>query len=188
MENPQRDIPEERTDADQPSVARRGFLKAGAGVVSATAGLAAISGSAAAHFPEKLDIDIKPGSEKNRIILGSEGVIPVAVLQTEQFDPTNKEVHYRFGAPDVVNSGGGARPVYGGQSVDVNDDGRTDLILHFPAEETGFTDAEETGILVWERHQKGSEHGLSGTGPVTTGVFLSVQTVRGVLNVLRRLF
>lgn len=149
------------------SIDRRKFLRAGVGVAGATAALPILTGNVAAHFPAKLTIDIKPKSEKNRIMLGSGGTVTVAVVQTDGFDPTSKPVHYRFGTPDVVASGGGARPAESAQLKDVNGDGRMDLVLEFPLAETGFDGDEKKGKLIWERDHKGSEHGLSGAGPVT---------------------
>jgi hypothetical protein len=48
-----------------------------------------------------------------------------------------------------------------------------DLLLLFPSTSTGFDVDTEQGKLVWERH-KNAPHGLSGTGPVTPGIFLPV--------------
>jgi FtsP/CotA-like multicopper oxidase with cupredoxin domain len=114
---------------------------------------------------EGLEIDIKPGSDKNPINPNSHGVIPVAVLQTDEFDPAREDVRYRFGAPDVVGDGGGARPAHDGYVKDVNGDGQDDLILHFPTDETGFDGDESEGRLEWERTEEG--HGLSGSDTVT---------------------
>lgn len=145
---------------------RRGFLGSCTGVAATAIAVPALSGSVAAHFPEDLEIDIEPESEDNRINADSNGHIPVAVLQTEAFDPTAEDVRYRFGAPDVVSEGGGARPAHDGHVEDVDGDGDDDLVLHFPTEETGFDGDEEEGRLEWERDEEG-EHGLSGTDDVT---------------------
>jgi len=153
--------------SDDPSVARRGFLRVSAGLAATAVGVASLSGTVAAHFPSDLAIDIKPGSEENPINPNSNGVIPVAVLQTDEFDPTSEDVRYRFGAPDVVGDGGGARPAHDGHVEDVDGDGRDDLVLHFPTEETGFDGDESEGRLEWERTEEGT-HGLSGTDIVTT--------------------
>jgi hypothetical protein len=136
------------------------------GLAATATGLATFSGQVAAHFPTGLEIDIKPGSEDNPINPNSNGLIPVAVLQTDEFDPTSEDVRYRFGAPDVVADGGGARPAHGGHVEDVDDDGRDDLVLHFPTDDTGFDGGESEGRLEWERTESG-EHGLSGTDTVT---------------------
>lgn len=147
-------------------MARRGFLQVSTGMAATALGITTFGGQVAAHFPEDLEIDIKPGSEDNPINFNSNGVIPVAVLQTNEFDPTSADVRYRFGAPDVVAEGGGARPAHSGHVEDVNGDGRDDIVLHFPADEVGFDGDESEGRLEWERTDKGS-HGLSGTDTIT---------------------
>ncbi|WP_248898247.1 hypothetical protein [Haloplanus halobius] len=152
--------------SDKASIARRGFLRVSAGLAATGVGIASLSGNVAAHFPSDLAIDIKPGSDQNSINPNSKGVIPVAVLQTDEFDPTSEDVRYRFGAPDVVGDGDGARPAHDGHVEDVDGDGRDDLVLHFPTDKTGFDGDESEGRLEWERTESG-EHGLSGTDTVT---------------------
>lgn len=165
-----RDTPEDSTDTEQSSVARRGFLRAGAGAITAAVAVPAVSSVAAAHFhgggKPALEIDIKPDSDENTINPKSKGVVPVAVLQTDEFDPTSENVNYRFGAEGVVADGGGARPLHGGHVEDVDGDGRQDLILHFSTEGTGFNGDEEEGHLHWEKGQKGAHHGLGGSDDV----------------------
>jgi hypothetical protein len=145
---------------------RRTMLKTTAGAATAISGLAMLTGGAAAHFPEELSIDIKPGSDDNPINPRSNGVVTVAVLQTDEFDPTSEDVRYRFGAPEVVSSGAGSQPAHGGHIKDVNGDGREDLVLHFPTGETGFDGDESEGELRWDRDES-REHGLSGRDTVT---------------------
>lgn len=148
------------------TVGRRRFLRATGGAVTAVAGLAALGGQAAAHFEETLDIDVKPGEQTNHIDSDGYGVVPVAVHQTDDFDPTSRDVRYRFGAPDVVGGGGGARPIRDGFATDVDDDGRADLVLLFPQSEAGFGSETTEARLVWERSADGT-HGLAGTDDVT---------------------
>lgn len=150
---------------DGSPIARRGFLRVSTGLAATAVGIATFGGQVAGHFPPDLEIDIKPGSDDNRINPDSNGVIPVAVLQTDEFDPTSEGVRYRFGAPDVVDDGGGARPAHCGHVEDVNGDGQDDLVLHFPTDETGFDGDESEGRLEWERTEDG-QHGLSGTDTV----------------------
>lgn len=152
--------------SDNESIGRRDILRVSAGLAATAVGITTFSGQVAAHFPAGLEIDIKPESEETLINPNSHGVIPVAVLQTDEFDPTNEDVRYRFGAPDVVTEGSGVRPVHGGHIEDVDGDGRDDLVLHFPTDETGFDGDESEGRLVWERTEEGA-HGLSGTDIVT---------------------
>lgn len=148
------------------SIARRGVLRMGASLAATAVGITTLSGQVAAHFPADLEVDVKPGTEDNPVNPNSHGVIPVAVLQTSEFNPTSEDVRYRFGAPDVVAEGSGARPAHGGHIEDVDGDGRDDLVLHFPTDETGFDGDESEGRLEWERTEAGS-HGLSGTDIVT---------------------
>lgn len=163
----------EHTDSTELTPTRRRILKTGAGAMVTAGVLPIISGTAAAHFPNQLEIDVKPGCSRNT--LKSSGVVPISVLATEftdengetvQFDPTERDVRYRFGAPDTVGDGGGARPTHCGHSLNEDGDGTTALLLHFPMEETGFDGDETTGKLVWERDESG-EHGYSGMDEVT---------------------
>lgn len=147
------------------TTARRSVLRAGAGLAAAAVGVVGGVGTAAAHFPEELEIDVKPGDDDPTINPDSGGVTPVAVLQTDEFDPTDESVNYRFGAPDVVAAGGGARPAHCGHVEDGDGDGRDDLVLHFPTDEAGFDGDEEEARLVWER-EHGGGHGFSGTDEV----------------------
>ena len=96
----------------------------------------------------RVEIDIKPGSSPNSINLGSHGVIPVAILTTEQFDATTVD-------PDTVELAGATIAIRGNgkrylsSQEDVDGDGDIDLVLHVETEnltlETGATDAVLTG-------------------------------------------
>jgi hypothetical protein len=101
-----------------------------------------------------VEIDIKPGNDRNAINPDDRGVIPVAILHTDDFDPTERvDVStLRFGAPDVVDDGGGASPAHNGHVEDVDNDGDDDLVVHFPTQDTGFDSDDEEGKLVGETH------------------------------------
>jgi len=92
-----------------------------------------------------VQIDIKPGSDVNPINLGSNGVIPVAVLGTVHFDVHDiDDSTLRFGPA-------GAPIAHKKAHVgDVNDDGIPDLVAHFRTQETGIapdaTEACLTGL------------------------------------------
>lgn len=106
--------------------------------------LTAIPGSAVTQ----VIIDIKPGSDPNSINLGSHGVIPVAILTTEDFDATTVD-------PDTVELAGSSVAIRGNGKralasfEDVDDDGDIDLMLNVETEnlslETGATEATLTG-------------------------------------------
>lgn len=101
----------------------------------------------------KVKLDIRPCSDTNAINPNDGGVIPVAIKHTDKFDPVERVNvgSLRFGAPDVVEAGGGASPVHDGHvkdTVPCNGDGKDDLVLHFPTEDTGFEGDEDKGKLV----------------------------------------
>jgi hypothetical protein len=71
---------------------------------------------------DELIIDIKPGNSTNNINLKSRGVVPVAVLTTDDFDAGNIN-------PDTVEFAG-ASPVHT-TLCDVDEDGDMDMLFHF---------------------------------------------------------
>lgn len=101
----------------------------------------------------EVEIDIKPCSDPNAINPDNNGVIPVGIKGTDHFDPPSEiDVDsLRFGAPDEVDSGGGAEAAHGGHREDVvpcDGDGVDDLVVHFPTEDTGFEQGDDRGKLV----------------------------------------
>ncbi len=89
-----------------------------------------------------VEIDIKPGSFPNSINLKSKGVVPVAILTTDEFDALAVD-------PTTVAFGPGAVPACDGHVEDMDGDGDLDLVLHFEIQESGLafgdTDATLTG-------------------------------------------
>jgi hypothetical protein len=88
----------------------------------------------------EVNIDVKPGSYPNSINLRSKGVVPVAVLTTEEFDAGSVD-------PDSV-AFAEASPVRWALE-DVDGDGDVDMILHFRTQSLGLepssTEATLTG-------------------------------------------
>jgi hypothetical protein len=82
----------------------------------------------------EVEIDIKPGSDPNSINPESKGIIPVAILTTDDFDATTVDpLSVQFGPED------GATEVHEkGHIEDVDEDGDPDLVLHFITQETGI--------------------------------------------------
>ncbi len=78
-----------------------------------------------------VQIDIKPGSTDNPINPNAQGVIPVAILSTKDFDAGTVD-------PASVTFGRGqAKEIHGtGHIEDVNSDGRPDMVLHFDTQQT----------------------------------------------------
>ncbi len=79
----------------------------------------------------EISIDIKPGSDPNSINTKSMGVVPVAILGSDTLDVTTVDYENIEFGPD------GAMPVHVALE-DVNDDGFTDLVMHFVQKETGI--------------------------------------------------
>jgi Concanavalin A-like lectin/glucanases superfamily len=93
----------------------------------------------------KVLIDIKPGSFPNSINPKSKGKIPVAILTTNTFDATTVDPStVRFGS-----AGTKAAPVQDALE-DVDEDGDSDLILHFNTQDTGIKCGDASATLVGE--------------------------------------
>lgn len=90
----------------------------------------------------QVDVDIKPGSATNPVNLKSEGVIPVAILTTDDFDATTVD-------PMTVAFGpAGANEAHGcSHFSDVDFDGDVDLMLHFRTQETGIQPGDTEACL-----------------------------------------
>ncbi len=92
-----------------------------------------------------LEIDIKPGSDPNAVNPRDRGVIPVAILTTEDFDAaTVSPSTVRFG-PDEASM------IHrSGHLKDVDADGDLDLVLHFRTQETGIACGDTEATLTGE--------------------------------------
>ena len=96
--------------------------------------------------PEQLDavIDINPGSDINPINLKSKGLVPVALLTTDNMDALTVDLN------SIIFSG--AKPAKWGVQ-DVDGDGNDDVLLHFKTGElsdlsSGSTEAVLTGATL----------------------------------------
>jgi hypothetical protein len=91
------------------------------------------------HTP--VTIDIKPGSYPNRITLSSRGLVPVAVLTTDDFDAsqfTPEMAHLSDANADMSNGCPGAMAVRWAQD-DVNGDGQPDWVFFFNTKDLDLT-------------------------------------------------
>ena len=83
--------------------------------------------------PEEIQIDIKPGSYPNTINLGSNGVVPVAILSSETFDATAVDPNtVELAGAGVAVRGKGSK--YLASEEDVDGDGRLDLVVKVETE------------------------------------------------------
>jgi len=91
------------------------------------------------HTP--LTIDIKPGGTPNKINLSSKGLIPVAVLTTQDFDARlfiPEMAHLSDANTAMMQMCAGATAVRW-KLDDVNQDGRLDLVFFFSTQDTDLT-------------------------------------------------
>lgn len=164
--------------SSQQTTTRRKHLKTVAGAAATAVALPAISGSAAAHFPNRLDIDVQPDNADNFIDIEKHESVEVAVHpveylngdgEAETFDPTTEPVRYRFGSRSTVADGGGARSHGEGETREFtghNGETHEALVLTFSVDEMGFDGGEETAWLYWERDEDGN-HGYAGMDAVS---------------------
>jgi len=92
-----------------------------------------------------IGIDIKPGSDPNSINLDSNGVVPVAILGSEDFDAA--EVN-----PLTVTLSGAVAKLKGnsgnaGSLEDVNDDGYLDRVVQVYTEQLVLTSGDTVAVL-----------------------------------------
>jgi parallel beta-helix repeat protein len=89
-----------------------------------------------------VSIDVKPGSDSNSINPKSNGVIPVAILTTANFDAASVDpLSVKFGPNGAMEAHGQ------GHHEDVDGDGDLDLLLHFKTAESGIQCGDTTVSL-----------------------------------------
>ena len=77
-------------------------------------------------------VDIKPGSSPNSVNLRSQGLLPVAILSTDEFDVSDVDIDsLLFGDPLLIDNGGTAVTPLRNAFEDVSGDGFLDLTLKF---------------------------------------------------------
>ena len=84
--------------------------------------------------PRAIEIDVRPGSRRNRVNPRSRGLVPVAILGSEDFDVARVDVDSLAFGPE------GAAPVgrFPARLVDLNRDGALDLLARFRVSDTGI--------------------------------------------------
>ena len=102
----------------------------------------------------KVEIDIKPSSDPNSINLGSKGVVPVAVLTTDNFDASSVN-------PITVEFAG-ASPVRWTME-DVDSDGDLDMLFHFKTQDLVLDEDSTEATLIGETN---SGNPIKGTDTV----------------------
>ena len=98
-----------------------------------------------ANLPLQVEVRIKPGGFPNSINPRSRGVVPVAILGSDNFDVTDVDVTTLRFVP--LN----AAPSHGLPHLeDVNLDGRMDLVSHYRMRSTGISCGDESATLTGE--------------------------------------
>jgi hypothetical protein len=92
-------------------------------------------------------IDVRPRSDTNPINPFSQGVIPVAILTTEDFDALTVDDESVLFGPDE------AEKVHKRAHVaDVDADGDLDLLLHFRTQDTGIALGDTEACLIGQTY------------------------------------
>jgi hypothetical protein len=102
--------------------------------------------------PIEVQIDIKPGSDQNNINFKSKGIVPVAILTTDDFDAAMVDpatAEFAGAAPEHWNL------------EDVDGDGDDDVIFHFRTQELELdqnsTEATLTALLLTGEEVSGTD-------------------------------
>lgn len=117
----------------------------------------------------EMKIDIKPGNEQNNINLKSKGVVPVAILTTDNFDATTVDPTTALLA--------GASPARW-TLTDVDGDGDTDILFHFDTETLNLNESSTEATMTAQLKSQNSpmimtamsmSMPLSGSGATVSG-------------------
>jgi hypothetical protein len=94
------------------------------------------------------ETDVKPGSDPNSINPRGRGVIPVAILTSDDFDALTVDAEtVRFGPWQAGKSHKQAHV------QDVDEDGDLDLLLHFRTQDTGIASGDIEACVVGETYE-----------------------------------
>ena len=109
----------------------------------------------------EMAIDIKPGNDQNNINLKSKGVVPVAVLTTDNFDA---------GMVDPATAQfAGAAPVRW-ELADVDDDGDEDMMFHFRTQDLDLDQSSTEATLT---ARLTGQMSIRSTGQINDGTIVS---------------
>lgn len=98
----------------------------------------------------EVDVEVMPGSDPAPVNLRAQGVIPVVILSTEDFDAAAVDpATVCFGDAEDPAANGDCTEAHGrGHVEDVDGDGDADMVLHFEVQETGIQAGDTEACLV----------------------------------------
>jgi len=114
-----------------------------------------------------VDIDIKPGSDPNSININSMGLVPVAILTTDDFDATSvdPDTLIFMAADDLIGDEDYRNCVRHGLE-DVDGDGDLDLVCKFPQKTTWISCDTTEGVITGQTMNGQSIFGTDSINPV----------------------
>jgi hypothetical protein len=116
--------------------------------------------------PTPVTIDIKPGGYPNKINLSGSGLLPVAVLTTQDFDASQftPEMAHLSDASIAMSCEGAAATRW--KLDDVNGDRRLDLVFFFRIQDLDLTTSSTDGMLMAHGSYNSTPMHIAGTDSV----------------------
>jgi len=126
----------------------------------------------------KVNIDIKPGGNPNNINLKSQGVVPVAVLTTEDFDAST------INADSVIFAGASPKRW---KMTDVDGDGDRDMLFHFETQDLVELNGDSTEATLGGETSDGvSFEGTDSVNIVPKGVGKRCQAIEKISKAMQK--
>ena len=137
-------------------------------VLAFTPGSIARADEMSCPTPVPVSIDIKPGSYPNSIKLSSQGLLPVAVLTTSDFDASQFQpemAHLNDASAGMTAGCTGAMSV-SWKLADVNKDRKLDLVFFFQIQDLTLTPASTAATFMAHGTYEGTTIHIMGTDSV----------------------
>src|ERR1044071_10251821 len=113
--------------------------------------------------PTPVAIDVKPGSDTNKINLSANGLLPVAVLSTSDFDATSFTPEMAHLSDAVAPMGCAGATAVSWIYTDVNGDGLMDLLFFFRIQDINLSNSTTEVMLMAHGSYGGTTIHIAGT-------------------------